>query len=155
MVAVFTLIIEYWIIAPIKNRNKIDDSDRKNEKNKFIQQEEQINRVDIAQATFNEKHSKIQQSNQTTHQDFPSLVEKNNNPENNLPKMPSPIFSILFITAGYIAGIMGVTETTNWLTYLGIALIALGFVTIFRRNKFYRDVYKPALLEAQKRKQRF
>ena len=185
VVAVLTLLIEYWVIIPINKRDKKAIS-KTRERNKSIAQQEkqaESRRADqeeikteeygerdeeesqlFNQATspLAEEISKLgdefaeidRQSSKLSNQEASLLAQEIKRLSSELPRMPNPITSPLSLILGYSIAIAGLSESTYWLAILGTLLFVLGIVMIVRRNRFYREIYKPALIEIEKRKEK-
>jgi hypothetical protein len=75
-----------------------------------------------------------------------------------LPKMPTPIFGILFFIGGVYGGyfsliaLLDSSKNAILLLLLSIISIIIGIVQFANRNKFYRENYKPKLEKFNKRK---
>lgn len=94
-----------------------------------------------------QKTSQLDQEILLTEQEISKLNEK-------LPIMPNPTFGILFLVGGYVACSMGFTESVGSLFFLGLVSLIVAFVLFKQRNKYFREIYKPARDELEKLEQR-
>src|SRR5258706_8029135 len=88
------------------------------------------------------------------------LDQEINKLSNRLPKMQTPIFGILLFIGGFYAGYfsLALLASSENIGFFFVFIIAMSFIISINqfsnRNKFYREKYKPAFNEVDKRKQR-